>query len=54
MSSLNDILRLFEVPVSLPRAIKLNFRDITRIGKVNEIYHMIEELSLNNNHISNL
>ena len=58
MSELADILRLFRWPSHLaqerPRVIKLNFRDIGRIGVVDSFYHFVEELSLNHNHLTSL
>lgn len=38
----------------MPKVIKLNFRDIQSIGMVNPLYHSIEEISLNHNHLSSL
>jgi hypothetical protein len=57
MSNLGDILRLFQVQSQYqtqPKVIKLNFRDIKVIGIVDPLYHNIEELSLNHNHLANL
>jgi Leucine-rich repeat (LRR) protein len=34
--------------------IKLNFRDISKIGSVDPLYHEVEELSLNHNHLKTL
>jgi Leucine-rich repeat (LRR) protein len=57
MSNLADILRLFQFPSSAqkqPKVIKLNFRDIKFIGHIDPLYHPIEELSLNHNHLESL
>jgi hypothetical protein len=57
MSNLSDILRLFQFPSSAqkqPKVIKLNFRDIKHIGQIDALYHPIEELSLNHNHLESL
>ena len=57
MSNLGDILRLFQIPAQYqaqPKVIKLNFRDIQQIGAIDPIYHQIEELSLNHNHLVTL
>lgn len=54
MSNLGDILRLFQIQSQYqtkPKVIKLNFRDIRVIGIVDPLYHNIEELSLNHNHL---
>ena len=37
-----------------PKVIKLNFRDICEIDVVDALYHDIQELSLNHNHLDSL
>ena len=59
MSRLSDILKLFSWGPSnktqpSPTVIKLNFRDVNTIDKVDEIYADIKELSLNHNHLTTL
>ena len=59
MSKLSDILKLFNwgpttKSLPVPTVIKLNFRDISIIDKVDSIYTNIKELSLNHNHLKNL
>ena len=57
MSELSAILRLFHLPgkqATLPKTIKLNFRDIRSIGTVDQLYHQVEDLSLNHNLLTNL
>ena len=41
-------------PSLKPKVIKLNFRDICQIDKVNPSYLEIHELSLNHNHLQTL
>ena len=59
MSRLSDILKLFNWGPSAklhnkPTVIKLNFRDIRVIDRVDDIYSSIKELSLNHNHLTSL
>lgn len=59
MSKLSDILKLFSWgPASKiqnqPTVIKLNFRDICIIDRVDDMYSSIKELSLNHNHLTSL
>ena len=37
-----------------PRVIKLNFRDICEIDEVDPMYHEVNEISLNHNHLKSL
>lgn len=59
MSKLSDILKIFNWGPETknqpkPAVIKLNFRDINTIDKVDAIYNEIKELSLNHNHLTSL
>ena len=56
MADLAHILKLIHPQgvKEVPKCIKLHFRDIQKIGRVDPVYHLVEEMSLNKNMLRSL